>query len=411
MKVLKSIGNIVFHTFIYCVSFIIHKDRKIWVFGAWAGRLFSDNSKHLYDYVRENHKDIKAVWITKNRSLAQEMQKKGLPCFYYNSLQGAMFSVRAAVFFTVSGMEDVAGEWAHRGCLHVELCHGSPIKKIGRDNTGWKKLWKKSVEEPTVGQRLKKCLPYYSGKYHNRKIYTVSSEEVKRKFETAFAAEENQIFVTGQPRNDVFVRRPNSSYMQKLKDDHPGVKVICYLPTHRNFGTKNNNPLTQEVMIETDEFCRNHNIILIIKPHFHERKHYLDMFSRFTNIIIGVDEEVFSDPYGFLPFCDGLISDYSSVFLDFLCSGRPVILFPYDMDDYISDDAGLYYDYHDIAPGAICYSWEEVLEAVVKEIRRTEPTEQYKKVFELFNRYNDGRNCERIYKLVTELLEGTDENA
>lgn len=410
MKLIKNIGNVVSHSFIYYLSFVIPKDRKIWVFGAWAGKLYSDNSKHLFDYVRKNHEDKKAVWITKSKSLAIEMQKKGLPSYYYNSFRGVMFSVRAAAFFTVSGMEDVAGEWAHQGGLHVELWHGSPMKKIGYDNTGWEKLWKKSEESRSIGQKLKRYLPYYTKQYHCEKIYTVSSNEVKGKFMTAFAAEEGQIFVTGQPRNDVFVRQPNNPYMQKLKDDHQGVKVICYLPTHRNFGQKKNNPLTHEVLVETDEFCRNHNIILIIKPHFHERKHYLDMPSQFANIVIGVNEDVFSDPYGFLPFCDALISDYSSVFLDFLCSGKPVILFPYDLENYIYDDAGLYYNYEDIAPGKICYSWQEVLETTVKELGSTGFSGQYRRVFELFNKYNDGRNCERIYNLVTNILEGNMEN-
>ena len=104
--------------------------------------------------------------------------------------------------------------------------------------------------------------------------------------------------------------------------------------------------------------------------------------------------------YAFLPYCDALISDYSSVFVDYLCSGKPIVLFPYDLDAYLKSDAGLYYNFDDVAPGDICFTWEQVLDAIVSKIREETQNSKYCKLMKLFNHYNDGCNCERVYDIV-----------
>lgn len=392
------------HEAIYFTSKFIPKDKNTWVFGSWNGKLFSDNAKYLYLYIREFHPEINACWITKDKDLAKEMQKKEYKSYYFHSLKGIACSVRASVVFTTSGLGDVA-EWAHPKSMHVSLWHGTPLKKIGYDNTGWGKVLAISKK-----QKIKNLfLPYVNRKEDND-IYVVSSEEVKRKFETAFRARSNQIYVEGQPRNDAFIRPYKNEYIRDLKSRHPGAKVICYLPTHRNFGKTDNNPLTPEVLLATDKYLRQHNIILILKPHFHEMKHYIHMAGEFTNIILGIDKEIFSDPYSFLPYCDLLISDYSSVFVDYMCSNKPVVMFPYDLDDYIKSDAGLYYEYKDIAPGHICTLWKDTMDKVCMALEENEPSEKYVKIRDMFNSYNDGNNCERVYRLVKKLQGGKAEN-
>ena len=349
-------------------------------------------------YILEKHRDIKAVWITKEKNLALAMRELGYKCYFYHEWRGIVSSVRAAVIFTTSGYGDVA-EWAHPNTLHVSLWHGTPLKKIGYDNIAWEKYLAKSK----IQKFKEKFIPYVNrDSIHT--IYTVSSEEVKNKFITAFRAMPNQVFITGQPRNDCFIHPKNNEYFDQIKEKNPDVKIVCYLPTHRNFGTQNNSPINKDVLKNTDSILRENNIILIFKPHFHELKNYLHIGQEFTNIILGTDEKIFSDVYAFLPYCDALISDYSSVFVDYLCSGKPIVLFPYDLDAYLKSDAGLYYNFDDVAPGDICFTWEQVLDAIVSKIREETQNSKYCKLMKLFNHYNDGCNCERVYDIVINLL-------
>ena len=72
-----------------------------------------------------------------------------------------------------------------------------------------------------------------------------------------------------------------------------------------------------------------------------------------------------TDPYPILGLTDILITDYSSVFIDYLLLDRYIIFFPYDLDRYIKSERELYYNYEDITPGIKVYEYEE-LEKVLK---------------------------------------------
>ena len=58
---------------------------------------------------------------------------------------------------------------------------------------------------------------------------------------------------------------------------------------------------------------------------------------------------------------DILITDYSSIYFDFLFMGKPVIKSPFDFDYYIHNCRGIYMDY-DSLPGQTAHDWCEVCE-------------------------------------------------
>ena len=48
------------------------------------------------------------------------------------------------------------------------------------------------------------------------------------------------------------------------------------------------------------------------------------------------------ETYDFLNICDVLVTDYSSVFFDFACTRKKIVLFPYDKEEYLQD-RGMYF--------------------------------------------------------------------
>ena len=54
---------------IYLFSRILPKDENIWLFGAWFGEKYADNSKYLFEYVNKNLPSVRAIWLTKNESV------------------------------------------------------------------------------------------------------------------------------------------------------------------------------------------------------------------------------------------------------------------------------------------------------------------------------------------------------
>src|SRR5699024_4502199 len=72
MKVVFTLLSLPFLAGVMVVSFCIPKRKNLWVFGAWFGREYSDNTKILYEYVHE-YTDIDAVWITKNKHVLRQI--------------------------------------------------------------------------------------------------------------------------------------------------------------------------------------------------------------------------------------------------------------------------------------------------------------------------------------------------
>jgi CDP-glycerol glycerophosphotransferase (TagB/SpsB family) len=107
-----------------------------------------------------------------------------------------------------------------------------------------------------------------------------------------------------------------------------------------------------------------------------------------------------------LPEVDLLITDYSSIALDFFLTGRPVIFFPYDLEEY---DArrGFSIDYLKDLPGPFAFDGEELLERLRTSESWSGSTEyrrKYAAVRDRYHKYKDARSAERLYaRLVEEL--------
>ena len=108
--------------------------------------------------------------------------------------------------------------------------------------------------------------------------------------------------------------------------------------------------------------------------------------------------------YTYLHYFDLLISDYSSVLTDFMCTGKPVVLFPYDIEDYTNGDAGLNDYFWEIPGGPLCYTWDEVLEQSSALLENDTWKEERERCRVQYHYYNDGKNCERVYNMTLKIL-------
>jgi CDP-glycerol glycerophosphotransferase (TagB/SpsB family) len=109
------------------------------------------------------------------------------------------------------------------------------------------------------------------------------------------------------------------------------------------------------------------------------------------------------DPYELLLESTILITDYSSIYFDFLLTQRPIIFTPFDIEEYQKKDREFYYNYEDVTPGPKCQDWNEVLiwiEMFVKDITLFE--KERKEVNKKFNKFDDFKNSERVYQMIKE---------
>ena len=119
---------------VYWLSFVVPKDKNLWVFGSTFGRRFADNPKYLYLYTAQFHGDkTKAVWISHNKDIVKLLNDNGYEAYYYHSLKGMWKCLRAKIYIFDNYSKDISF-WLSGGAIKFNLWHGSGNKKTNYDN-------------------------------------------------------------------------------------------------------------------------------------------------------------------------------------------------------------------------------------------------------------------------------------
>ena len=357
---------------LYYISFFIPKNKNIWVFGAWFGEKYADNSKALFEFVNNNDKEIFAVWLTQSKIVFKYLKLKGMNVHYTYSLKGYYYSAIAKFVFVSTGMHDI-NRFVSSNNIKVQLWHGTPLKKIMYDvGSG-----------PTVSELLlffkQIFMPF---DFNNYKYLLSSTNNINDSLNSAFLDKIENIIIKGYPRNDQLFSCNKES-------------LITFLPTHRGEGNGGIQKIFNSFdSIKIDSFLMKNNYKLKIKPHFYD----LDNVNIIESKVISVIKEDI-DLYELLSKTDILITDYSSVYFDFLLLDRPIIFTPFDMKEYLNKDRELYYNYNDVTPGPKCKDWNEVMNEIEKLMNGEDNyRKERKKTNNDFNKYQDGNSSKRVYE-------------
>ncbi|MDL5510255.1 CDP-glycerol glycerophosphotransferase family protein [Arenibacter sp. M-2] len=321
---------VLFAPLLFIISYLTPKKKTIWVYGAWFGERYSDNSKDFFEFANSiEDKEIKHYWIYKNPLLKKTIELNGYNCVSAYSFRGILLQLRAKVFITSVNSSDFIPFLITPKNYFVQLWHGSPIKYIGLDS-------RNNKIRRTIDKLRFNTLDNYS-------LITSPSETIDKIYQSAFAISDTKIFRSGYPRNENLKVNPErKTFIRDYFGIENNEKMVAYLPTHRNEG-KGLNPF-RSVLNEliTKNEGLNNKIKIIVKPHFYE-KDSLNGIKESSNILIRYDFPF--DLYEFLGATDMLITDYSSVIFDYELLNKKIIVFPFDFEEYTSKDRGLYYNF------------------------------------------------------------------
>jgi CDP-glycerol glycerophosphotransferase (TagB/SpsB family) len=266
----------------------------------------------------------------------------------------------------------------------VQLRHGIPLKKIGFDDAI-------SATTYTRSNLKEMIFPFLKIKYS---LIISSSSEDKSNFSSSFKGQYSLVSITGYPRNDLLFSKKDSNDF-----------TITYLPTFRgSIGDKID--LFSDYNFDIKAWNKkllDLKIILNIKMHpvNKPKDEILVKFEECQNIIFLEEADVAE----VLPNTDILITDYSSVYFDYLLTNKPIIFAPFDYRKYITQDREFYYNYDDVTPGPKCKDWNEVLVWIVKF--KNDPTlysEERRKIKDMFHQYQDDKSSERVYCKILESI-------
>jgi len=359
---------------------LIPRNKNIWVFGAWNGYRYSDNSRSLFLYVQKNHPDIKPIWITRDKEIQYLINSEGSISHLANSLKGIYFSLIAKKVFVSCGKRDVNSFFIN-GAHWIQLWHGSPFKKIGLDD--------KYSSYNTFFQRVivKNLFPFatefnYHGIVSNAPFFTPI-------LASAFGVSEERILETGSPRNE-------------LRKRFQGCKILYYLPTFRGHEVTNSLfGLSDYDVKEASSFLERQNLVLISKAHYVDNK--LDSKGEEHERIIHLADNEVTDINEMLKDADLLITDYSSIYFDYLLTERPVIFAAFDLTEYITGNRQLPFRYEDVNAGPIVTNWNELFSALSKIWSNDKYHQLIKEKNKRFNKYHDAENSKRVYEAIVRL--------
>lgn len=230
------------------------------------------------------------------------------------------------------------------GQVYLNVWHGTPLKKMGRDNL---------PERHRMGNVLRNLL------MSDYLLYPNSFME--EKMSDAFSLRnlyQGTVLREGYPRNSLFFDREQGEAMKK-KLGFQEMQLSIYMPTYRgNFDSTEKQEYAAKLRGHLKKLDRllDDGQLLLVKMHpfvgelsMGEYRHIRPFPAEY-------------DTYEVLNACDVLITDYSSVFYDFASTGRKIILFAYDREEY-GAERGMYEDISSY-PFHLAETPEEVAEAL-----------------------------------------------
>lgn len=236
-----------------------------------------------------------------------------------------------------------------------------------------------------------------------------SSDFFKKKYNVVFDIPLKKLLVLGNPRTDFLKQSSKLTAFLPFED----MDFIVWMPTFRkNINSKRQDfiqidngevglPIIKKKndLNELNKYLKNKKTCLIIKPHPAQDVNEYKV-QDCSNIIIIENKDLDANNinlYSFLGQSKALITDYSSVYIDYLMVDKPII---FTIDDIKCYKTGFIVDEPlDCMPGEKVKNYNEFIKSLKNVI---EGKDLYKKerkeINNLFNKYKDDKIAERILK-------------
>lgn len=398
-------------------TLVIPRSRDEWVFGCAAG--VTDGALVLWRRAEQDGRRM--LWLTATPADAAAADALGIPHVPKHSVQGFWRTARARVIVVTHGQGD-ANRYAVGGSFLVQLWHGIPLKRLGLDSA---ETLRTGVLPDIAPVRAALRLAYRRTQAAIR-LLPAASAPIADRLRTAFGLGHERVRVTGEPRVDVLslgtpeerrrdARRlvaeralPRASEVEVDGVSRDGAdlgeastRLVLYAPTWRDGDPDPGVPSVAEWR-SIGALLDRHDAVLVIRSHPLGQGEYAPPAEAAR--ISMLPSSRLADVTPALPAFDALVTDYSSLGYDVGLIAMPVVWFAPDEAAYEAR-RGFYGAYADVAP-APTRTWEEtlaVLNAVLgDDAERARLSETSRALSERVHAYRDGRNVERVYRLIVE---------
>lgn len=371
-----------------------------WILNQWSGMdvivfesapVYADNSRAVFDEMirREYQKTYKFYWMVNNPAA----QLPEIPYVKYLDGNPKTFLGKLWLKVILYGAQAVISCndpicQRRKGQYAICLMHGAPLKNVSNHFA-----LPEELEDILV---FSSYLKPYEEKNSNSDI--------------------RKMRVLGFPRNDILLN--STTDVHELFPDVEFTKFIYWMPTYRQHRNQKHNFSTISVPIlyneqiaqQVNACAAEHGVLVVMKPHFAQDLTRIRAMN--LSHLRFIDDEFLrrhqTINYALLGKADAMLTDYSSVYYDYLLTDRPIGLC---WDDYADFEAkeGFIVDMDTVLAGGEKLYMAEDLCGFIRRISAGEDAcrAERRAVTELIHDYRDDRSSERVVDHIASKLNRT----
>ena len=387
-----------FMNFIDCTMFIISKvtpKRNVVIFESHPD--MTDNSLEMYKYMSKSGwlKEYQVIWAAEHPEKIKGLNIDNVdavllhPKSLLEKLKVRYLLAKASII--ICSHRFIFPYIKSKNQLFLYLDHGSPLKD---------------------------CKNIYENANTKNVIYITQSPFFKQSIKEQYGIDENHIIVTGLPRNDQLFRKYTS--LKNIVDCSESYKkIILWAPTFRYHESKTRidshsyMPLgipviyTEDDLLKLDKYLIDHQILLLLKPHPAQD---MDLLCKLPckNIRILFSDDLSKykiETNELLSQVDALITDYSSIYYDFLLLNRPVAITIDDFEQYMNETGFVFDNPLDVLKGDYIRSIDGIYEFIQSVFEERDGMQsERREILNMIDRYQDGKSTERVFNYIIHSL-------
>lgn len=341
LKAFINLGSVFFKT----VGVFVKTDSSLILFNSFSGKQYNDSPKEIYEYLRSHSEglDFKYVWAFEHPENFPQVDCETVKIDTWKYF----ITTLKAKYWVASVNIERGLKYKKKNTFYLNTWHGPAINYMGNAVEGRSDFIWDHID-----------------------CFCISGNYERPIIERDFCVRPESLLMSGLPRNDELYQVTPEKIMNLRKQYSipSGKKVILYAPTWRE-STDGGLNCDLKPPIDLDKWKRSlgEDFVVFIRAHINTTKM---LGIEYDNVIRnGSDCPNVNE---LLMLADFLISDYSSIIMDYSILGRPIVCFGYDYEEYSKTRGGFYFDLDKEIPSGVCRTEDEVLKYILTSDYETE---------------------------------------
>jgi CDP-glycerol glycerophosphotransferase len=359
------------------------QDDKTILFMSFRGRSYADSPKAIFQELiaDPSYADWKFIWAFSGATYRKFAAEKGETVDFIDSdshyqlsqdeksdaermlvvRHGSQEYYRALAVskYWVSNFRIPDGVTPTADKVYVQTWHGTPIKRLGADIMNDKVY-------PT--KTSKALIEWYQLEAKKWTYLVAQSDYFTEKLTSAFTLDQlakmPKVLMEGSPRNSALAKATaeDAKGLRQQLGLPEGKKVALYAPTFRDNQHSSRVGHTYKLALDLAKLKQDIGDEWVILCRFHYLVSNEIDLAPLKGFAWNVSEhEDINDLY---IASDLLISDYSSSLVDYTVTGKPILVYAYDLEEYENDLRGFYIPIEEF-PGKVLQTQEELTGAIL----------------------------------------------